>query len=240
MPILRAANLRQVYGPQVIFADLDLHLAAGEIVVVLGENGAGKSTLLRTLACELAVAHGSLEIAGVDAAAEPERAARHLIHIAQHPPLAERLSPREHATALIALRQLDEAAGLRALEEVAAALRIGAVLDRPVRALSGGTQHKVALLLGMLAQTPLLLLDEPHAGLDVRSALALRELLRAARDRGAALLVASHLAEATLAIADRALVLARGSFALDLDRATLAAFGGDARRFEAEVLRAMG
>ncbi len=238
--ILQATGMVQRYGEQAVLANLDLALQPGQVTVVLGENGAGKSTLLRTLACELALADGALRIADVDAVQQPELASRKLIHVAQHPPLAQLLTPLEHVQALVAFRGLPTEATLAQMRTLAETLRIDGVLNRPVRALSGGTAHKVALMLAFLARTPLILLDEPHAGLDVRSALALRGLIQASRDAGTALVLASHLAEATLAVADRALVLAKGRWALDLDAAQLAEFRGDARQFEAAVLRAMG
>ncbi len=240
--ILQAKGLTQQYGTHTVLDGLDLTLDRGQIVVVLGENGAGKSTLLRTLACELPLdaRAGQLEIADVNAVQNPEQAAEHLIHVAQHPPLAPALTPQEHIDALVAFRRLNAAETQTRTAQVAQALRIEGVLGRPVRALSGGTAHKVALMLAFLSQTPLVLLDEPHAGLDVRSALALRRLIQQSRDAGTAFVLASHLAEATLAIADRALVLSKGKWALDLDATALAAFQGDARRFEAAVLQAMG
>ncbi len=239
--ILQASGLTQHYGTQVVLNGLDLAIDPGQVVVILGENGAGKSTLLRTLACELPLtAPSALRIGEVDAVADPEHAARQLIHVAQHPPLAPQLTAAEHMAALVAFRGVDPAATAARQAAIAQALRIDGVLHRPIRALSGGTAHKVALMLAFLAQTPLVLLDEPHAGLDVRSALALRALIRESRDAGTAFVLASHLAEATLAVADRALVLVQGRWALDLDAAQLAAFQGDARRFEAAVLQAMG
>ena len=238
--ILQASQLTQHYGAHPVLAGVDLTLHPGQVTVVLGENGAGKSTLLRTLACELAVTAGKLQIGDVDAVLQPETAARQLIHVAQHPPLAPLLTPQEHVEALIAFRALPPADVLVQMHTIAEALRIDRVLGRPVRALSGGTAHKVALMLAFLARTPLILLDEPHAGLDVRSALALRGLIQASRAAGTALVLASHLAEATLAVADRALVLAKGRWALDLNAEQLAAFHGDARQFEAAVLAAMG
>jgi ABC-type multidrug transport system ATPase subunit len=238
--ILVAQGLCQQYGAQKVLDGIDLTLEGGQVTVILGENGAGKSTLLRTLACELAAPQGAMRIGDLDAIAAPESAATQLIHVAQHPPLAQLLTPLEHVQALIAFRALEPDETQTRMQHIAQALRIDTVLHRPVRALSGGTAHKVALMLAFLARTPLILLDEPHAGLDVRSALALRALIRESRDAGTSLVLASHLAEATLAVADRALVLAKGRWALDLDARQLAEFKGDARKFEAAVLQAMG
>ena len=245
-PVLTARDLRVHYGPTPVLAGLDLDLHPGEVTVVLGENGAGKSTLLRALATELPLHGGQLHIRGVDAVRDPAAATHHLIHIAQHPPLSPVQTAREHLTALTTFRGLDPARVAADLGPTAAALRVDSVLDRPIRALSGGTAHKVALLLALVSHAPLVILDEPHAGLDVRSSLALRALIRDRRDAGTSFLLASHLAEATLALADRALVLRRGApgegarWALALDKAALDAFAGNARAFEDAVLAAMG
>ena len=238
-PILRARGLHKRYGTQEVLRGVDLDLARGQVTVVLGENGAGKSTLLRVLAGDLRADGGAIAIDGQSLADRPEAARARLIYVAQAPPLAPLLTLREHAEALCAFRGLDAAKAQPELERLTAALKLERAIDKPVRALSGGMAHKAALVLAFLADAPLMMLDEPHAGLDVRSALALRELIVERRQRGTALLLASHLAEATLAVADRALVLRAGRIALDLDAHALQAFAGDARAFEHAVLAAM-
>ncbi len=239
-PILTARAVTKRYGAHQVLRGLDLDLTRGHVTVVLGENGAGKTTLMRVLAGDLLADTGTITIDGQDLHRTPQAARSRLIHVAQHPPLAPLLSLREHAQALIAFRQLDAARAQADLVGLTAALHLSHALDRPVRALSGGMAHKAALVLAFMAHTPLVMLDEPHAGLDVRSALALRTLILEARAAGTAFLLASHLAEATLAVADRALVLSQGGVALDLDAAGLREFAGDARQFEQAVLGAMG
>lgn len=239
MPRLSATALTKSWGPLPVLRGLDFALDAGQVAVVMGENGAGKSTLLACLAGDASLDGGSVTVAGIDLCTDPDRARRHLLHLAQHPPLAADLSPNEHAKAMAGFRDRDTQATMAEFQRVAAVLRCDAWLHRPVRALSGGTAHKVALALAFAAGADLLLLDEPHAGLDVRSALALRALILEARQAGRSLVLASHLAEATLAVADRALVLRQGRFTLDLDRAALADFHGDARAFEQAVLAGM-
>lgn len=239
-PILQARGLQKHYGQHPVLAGIDLTIAAGQVTVILGENGAGKTTLLRALAGDLLCDAGTVHIGGHDLSRDPEAARAGLIYVAQHPPLAPLLSLREHVQALVAFRRLEPTQAQADLERLAVALHLAHALDRPVRALSGGMAHKSALLLAFLSRVPLVILDEPHAGLDVRSALALRTLIQSARGQGTAFLLASHLAEATLAVADRALVLRQGKLALDLDAEKLHGFGGNARAFEAAVLVAMG
>jgi len=237
--ILQATGLIKQYGSLRVLNGIDLTLTSGQVTVILGENGAGKSTLLRILAGDLLYDRGQIAVAGLDLMLQPTQARAQLVYIAQHPPMAPLLSLREHAQAMIAFRNLEAPVALAQLEQLLDALNLRKAIDRPIRALSGGMAHKAALVLAFLANVPLIILDEPHSGLDVRSALALRHLIADARSRGTTFLLASHLAEATLAIADRALVLREGALALDLASDELAQFRGDARAFEQAVLDAM-
>lgn len=234
---LGARGIRKSYGAQPVLHGVDLDLAAGTTTVLLGANGAGKTTLVRILAGELLADVGAIKISGHDIGT-PD-AIKALAHVAQDPPLADFLTTREHAIAMAGLRgrPTDELAA--ELEACAERLELLPHLDRPVFALSGGMRQKAALCLAFAAGADTILLDEPYAGLDIRSAHALRELIDNKRAAGVALLVASHLAEAALAVADRAIVLAGGRIALDLDKPALLSFGGDPRAFEQAVLAAM-
>ncbi len=237
--ILHATGLDKRYGSLHVLHGIDLTLTRGQVTVILGENGAGKSTLLRLLAGDLLADGGQIAVDGLDLQSQPAAARALLVYVAQHPPMAPLLSLREHAQAMIAFRNLDASAALAQLEQLVNTLNLQQAIDRPIRALSGGMAHKAALVLAFLAKVPLIILDEPHSGLDVRSALALRQLIAQARAQGTTFLLASHLAEATLAIADRAIVLRAGAIALDLSAEQLAQFHGDARAFEQTVLEAM-
>ncbi len=237
--VLRATGLAKHYGDKTVLSRVDLSLQASEIIVLLGENGAGKTTLMRLLAGELPADAGEVRVMDVDLRLHAERARAHLVYVAQHPPLAPLCSLREHAEAMSGFRGLAPSWPAE-LQALAATFRLERSLDLPIRSLSGGMAHKAALCLAFLSRAPLILLDEPHTGLDVRSALALRDLIRARRDQGTAFVLASHMAEATLAVATRAAVVAGGVLARVFEPTDLAQFGGDARQFEQAVLQAMG
>jgi ABC-2 type transport system ATP-binding protein len=238
-PILEAAGLCRSYGAQRVVDGVDLRVARGEIVALMGSNGAGKSTLLGLLAGEILPDQGQVLVAGTDLAVEPEKARARLIHVPQQPPLAPFLSLREHAGILAGLRGLDVAASERDLSALAEAFALSPALGRPVRVLSGGMAHKAALCLGFLAGTPLVLLDEPHAGLDLGSGLALRGLIEERARAGTGFVIATHESAAALALAHRVVVLAAGRVAAVLGPADLAALAGRTADFEAAVLRAM-
>ncbi len=239
---LAARGLRKSYARSEVLRGVDLDVRAGEICFLLGINGAGKSTLLGCLAGEVAFDAGAVLVGvdgqRVDLAAQPDRARSGMVALPQRPPLAPMLSPNEHFEAMAALRTLPAAAAQRFAAH-AAALGIQAFLNSPCRTLSGGSQQKVGLALAMAVEAPIVLLDEPWTGLDILSARALRQLLDAERRRGAALLVASHLPETAVQLADRCLVLAGGRIACELDGPEMRGFAGDPARFEAAVVAAM-
>lgn len=237
--MLACTGLSKRYGTHVVLDQVELQVSQGEILVLLGENGAGKTTLMRLLAGELLPDAGTIAVAGIDLHRQPEQARAQLVYVSQRPPLAPLASLREHAQALREFRRLDPQKVAAGLGELAELFSLTRALDLPIKSLSGGMAHKAALTLALLAEAPLILLDEPNTGLDVRSALALRQRILQQRDAGATFVLASHLAEATLAVADRAIVVARTGIARIFARAELQGFAGDARAFEREVLAAM-
>lgn len=228
MSRLGTRALRKAFGRQEVLRGVDLDLQAGEVCFLLGVNGAGKSTLLGCLADEIAPDAGAIHLA-------PDA---RLVFVPQKPPLAPLLTPSEHLEAMIALRGLGGDAALR-YQEAAAALEIERFFEAPCRTLSGGTQQKVALSLGLAVGAEVLLLDEPWTGLDILSARALRELLQRERARGVAILAASHLPETAVALADRAVVLAGGRVVVHIDAEQMRGFGGDPRAFEVTIVEAM-
>jgi len=232
--------VRKVYGTREVLRGVDLDVHAGEVCFLLGVNGAGKSTLLGCMGGTVAIDGGVVRVGAqqIDLAAQPDAALGQLVLLPQKPPLAPLLSPHEHLEAMIALRSLDAAAPAR-FAAAADALGITSFLDAPCRTLSGGTQQKVGLALALTAQASALLLDEPWTGLDILSARALRRLLEAERARGAALLVASHLPETAVQLADRCVVLTGGRIVATLDNEAMRGFAGDPAQFEAAVVDAM-
>lgn len=225
---LGARALRKAFGHNEVLRGVDLDLRGGEVCFLLGVNGAGKSTLLGILGGDVALDQGAMRV---------EDGAR-VVFVPQKPPLAPLLTPSEHLEAMLALRGLGDPAAQR-YRDAAEALGITGFFEAPCRTLSGGTQQKVALCLGFAATADVLLLDEPWTGLDILSARALRGLIEAERDRGVAVLTASHLPETAVALADRAIVLAGGRIVHRISDAEMTAFGGDPRAFEASIVDAM-
>jgi thiamine transport system ATP-binding protein len=209
--VLRVEGLAAGYGtgPDVL-AGVDLDVAAGEVVALLGPSGSGKSTLLRCVAGLQAPRRGRVVLGGADATDVPvERRGVGLV-FQDHALLPHRdvagnvgLGPRLHG-----LAPAEVAARVAA---VLADVGLAHLADRPVDALSGGEQQRVALARALAVRPRLLLLDEPYGSLDrpLRERL-LAELVPLVRASGAGAVLVTHDQDDALAVADRVAVLLGG------------------------------
>lgn len=194
-------GLTRAFGGAPVLRGLDLDIAKGEFVALLGRSGSGKTTLLRTLSGLDAVQQGRVTI--------PERRAV----VFQEPRLMPWLTVARNVT--LGLREADAAARARAaLTEVGLSHR----LDAWPLTLSGGEAQRVALARALVHAPELLLLDEPFAALDALSRLQMQSLIieLCAHHRPAVLLVTHDVDEALL-LADRAMVLKAGRIALSIE-----------------------
>ena len=217
-PLLTAENLVVGYSantkkPQPVAAPLNLVLWPGELVCLLGPNGAGKSTLLRTLAGLQPPLSGRLDLGGMPLAglSAPERA-RQLSVVLTDRVDAGNLTVQElvslgrypHTGWLGSLSDHDEAQVQAAL----AATDTTHFARRPVAELSDGERQKVLLARALAQDTPIVLLDEPTAHLDLPNRVTLMRLLhRLARQTGKAILLSTHELDLALQAADRVWLL---------------------------------
>ena len=185
---VETAGLTKDYGDLLAVAPLDLTVAEGERVVLVGPNGSGKTTLLRMVAGLLAPSDGSLLIHGDPVGSLDARAATS--YLPDNPVLYDDLSLNEHLEYVSRLHEAedwqDRAAGL--LERLGLSHRAD---DLPAR-FSRGLRQKAAIALGLIRPFSLLLVDEPFVGLDAPGKASLLELLDEANADGSAIVVATH------------------------------------------------
>jgi sulfonate transport system ATP-binding protein len=190
----RVRGLRRSFGGRPVLDGLDLDIAPGEFVAMIGRSGSGKSTLLRALAGLDREVTGEVEVNGATAVAFQE----------------PRLVPwkRVAANVRLGLRVPDPAAvAAAALDEVGLAQRAGAW---PLT-LSGGEAQRASLARALVREPGLLLLDEPFSALDALTTIAMHQLvLRLWAAHRPAVLLVTHDVDEALALADRVLVLADG------------------------------
>ena len=190
-------------------AGVDLDLAAGEIVLVSGANGAGKTTLLRLLAGLVPLYSGEAVVLGCDLAQDRKSARRELALVGHDTFCYDDL------TALENLRFAARAAGRDAAVADEALERVGLVGARDVahRKLSAGQRRRLSLAVAWSRDPKLLLLDEPHAGLDAEGRAVLDDIVTAAPKEGRSVLIASHELDRARALAHREVVLTAGQAA---------------------------
>ena len=209
MALLEIASLAKRYGDSTVFADVDLAVAAGEFVAVLGESGVGKSTLLNCVAGLDSVDAGSVRIDGVDvlALAEPAQAAfrrTHLGFVFQAFHVLPHLSVGANVGLPLLLQGRPDDARVAAMLD---AVGLGGFAARLPQTLSGGQLQRVAIARALVHRPRLILADEPTGNLDpVTAERVLSLLLEQVKELGAACLLATH-SQAAAARADRAVTL---------------------------------
>lgn len=198
---IEAVNLSAGYGRVTVVRDLDLAVAPGEIVALLGRNGAGKTTTLLTLAGGLRPISGEVHFAGKpDRSRLDSRARRGLGLMTDDRPVFFSLTVREN---LLLGRGPQEWA-------LATFPELEPLLDQPAGLLSGGQQQILGLARVIAARPEVLLVDEMSLGLAPVIVGRLMSALRAVADDGAAVLLVEQHAHVVLDVADRACVLVNG------------------------------
>ncbi|KHG66523.1 multidrug ABC transporter ATP-binding protein [Thermus sp. 2.9] len=227
-PLLQARGLVKRFGALTAVRGVNLALRPGEVLAFLGKNGAGKTTTVKMLSGLLLPDEGEVRLLGRDPFQDP-KALRHLGAVLEgNRNVYWRLTPLEN------LVYFGVARGLRLKEAQKRAL---ALLEAyglrekahtEVRHLSRGMQQKLALLQALIHDPEVLLLDEPTLGLDVETALLVRERIRALAQSGKAILLTTHQLEVAEALADRIAIIHRGEVVLEEEKgALLARFAGD-------------
>ncbi|MBW3658627.1 MAG: heme ABC exporter ATP-binding protein CcmA [Actinobacteria bacterium] len=203
--VARSVDVR--IGRTRVLAGLDFTVAPGEVVGVTGPNGSGKSTLLRVLATLRRPAAGSLEILGRSwpHVSTPE-VRRRIVLVGHDPGLHPDLTLAENLELVAALSGESSSSARCALADVG----LAAAADRPAGACSEGMRRRSGLARALLCRPQLLLLDEPHASLDVASRPLVAGIADRVTARGGAVVVVTHDVEGANGHLDRVLTLQGG------------------------------
>lgn len=209
MDALIVDGVSRRFGARRALDDVRFTVGAGELCALLGDNGAGKTTLLRIIGGFLDGDRGQVTIGGVDVAAAPVAAAALRGFLAEGTPLPGELTVAEYLDHRARLRGLGRAARRAELDRRLAEVELSDRRHEPIAALSKGLRQRVGIADALLGDPPLVVLDEPGAGLDEGQRAELRRRLRALAGERAVLWSTHELADAE-AIADRVVVLAEG------------------------------
>jgi simple sugar transport system ATP-binding protein len=207
------------FGAIRALSEIDLTIAAGEVVGLMGDNGAGKSTLVKIIAGNFPPSHGSMTFDGqpVRFAKPVDARAVGIEVVYQDLALSDNLTAaanvflgRELQRRLGPLSILDHAAMNRRAAELFGELKSETRADDLVRQMSGGQRQAVAIARTRLSDAKLVIMDEPTAAISVRQVAEVLDLIRRLKDAGIAVILISHRMPDVFSVCERVAVLRRG------------------------------
>jgi ABC-2 type transport system ATP-binding protein len=208
-PLIDVRGLGRSYGALVAVKDISFSVGRGEIVGFLGPNGAGKSTTLRMIVGYLGPSTGTVRVNGFDVVEQPLLARKAMGYMPETAPLYPEMRVREYLLFRARLKGIAVAEQPGHVEQVVQKAGIGEVLRALIGTLSRGFRQRVALADALLGNPPLLILDEPTAGLDPNQIHSVRQVIR---ELGAShtVLLSTHILSEVESTCTRALVIDRG------------------------------
>ena len=205
-----ATGLKKRYGSVVALDGLDLEVPTGSVLGLLGPNGAGKTTAVSILTTLLIPDEGEATIAGADLRKNPD-AVRRLIGLSgQYAAVDEILTGHENLEMIGRLYRLGRRRSKERAHELLERFDLADAADRPVKTYSGGMRRRLDLAGALVAEPPVLFLDEPTTGLDLPSRLELWAIIRELVARGSTLLLTTQYLEEADQLADEIVVIDHG------------------------------
>ena len=210
---IRIENLDVSYGDVPVLHGIDLAVAPGEFIALLGASGCGKTTLLRALAGFIPVAAGRIEVGGEPVGAlPPER--RNMAMMFQSYALWPHMTTAQNIGYGLRLRRWPKARIAERVRDLVALVGLEGLERRNVTRLSGGQRQRVALARALAIDPPILLLDEPLSNLDARIRQNMRHEVRSLQQRlGLTTILVTHDREEAMSMADRMVILDAGRIA---------------------------
>lgn len=209
--LLRLEGLRKRYpnGVEAV-RSISLEVKPGEVFGLVGPNGAGKSTLLKLIAGLLRPEDGRVHLDGRDLTGRPTEAAQWIGLMPDPLGVYTDISCREYLQFFAKVHRLEGAKLAAQLDAAVRVLGLGPWMEAEVESLSAGWQRRLALGRMLLLDAPLLLLDEPAAGLDVRARAELLEIVRGLSGLGRTVVISSHILPELEELADRFGIMDQG------------------------------
>lgn len=231
--MIEIEHLTKRYGKRIAVNDVSFSVKKGEIVGLLGANGAGKSTTMNMLTGYISSTSGSVRVEGQDILEHPDEVRRQLGYLPEVPPLYPDMTVREYLNFVYDLKKcrFDRR---KHLEEICEVVRISDIRNRLIGKLSKGLRQRVGLAQALINNPPVIILDEPTAGLDPVEVVEVRNLIRML-GRDHAVILSSHVLSEVQAVCDRVIILKAGKVIADARTEEIAAQSQGKRRVTVRV-----
>jgi ABC-2 type transport system ATP-binding protein len=208
--LIETRDLSKRYGDKVAVDHVSFDVYAGEVFGFLGPNGAGKTTTIKMIVGLLEPTSGTVNVAGYDVRAQPRLAKASCGYVPDTPNLYAKLTGRELLHFVADLYDLDRNQAVRRAEELLRMFELASAAEDTIDSYSHGMQQKTSLAAALMHDPKVLVLDEPTVGLDPKSARLIKDILRQLADRGAAVMLSTHILEIAERMCDRIGIINKG------------------------------
>ncbi len=208
-PAIEVSHLVKTYAGVAAVSDITFSVARGEILGFLGPNGAGKSTTMRILTGYLPATSGSVSVCGIPVASDPAEAKRRIGYMPENNPLPEDMRVSEYLYFRGRLKEISRRKLGPRIDEVLEICDLKRVRHKIIGKLSKGFRQRVGIAEAILAEPPVIIMDEPTIGLDPHQILIVRDLIASLRGR-MTVIISSHILPEIEMTCDRVLIINQG------------------------------
>jgi ABC-2 type transport system ATP-binding protein len=210
LPLIETRNLNKRYGDKLAVGNVTFAVNGGEIFGFLGPNGAGKTTTIKMIVGLLHPTSGSITVGGYDVVRRPVQAKAMCGYVPDEPNLYAKLTGRELLRFVGDLYNLDRVQTARRVEELLRLFGLAEAANDTTDSYSHGMRQKTSLAAALVHDPRVLILDEPTVGLDPKSARLIKDILRQMANRGAAVMLSTHILEIAQNMCDRIGIIDQG------------------------------
>jgi ABC-2 type transport system ATP-binding protein len=224
--LIKTNHLTKRYGDKTAVDELSFSVNGGEIFGFLGPNGAGKTTTIKMIVGLLEPTSGSVMVDGFDVKTNPLQTKAVCGYVPDEPNLYAKLSGNELLRFVGDLYDLDRVHIQRRTDELLRLFDLADVRHDLIESYSHGMQQKISLAAALMHDPKILVLDEPTVGLDPKSARLIKDILRQLADRGAAVMLSTHILEIAERMCDRIGIINQGQIIAEGTMSNLRSLGG--------------
>jgi ABC-2 type transport system ATP-binding protein len=205
-------NLTKVYGEQKAVNNISFKAKPGQVLGFLGPNGAGKTTTMKVLTCYIPQSSGKATVCGYDVQESPMEVRKNIGYLPEHNPLYLDMYVREYLRFIAGLHKIKKPN--QRIDEMIELTGLGKERHKPIGALSKGYRQRVGLAQALLHDPPVLILDEPTAGLDPNQLADIRALIKKLGEEKT-VIFSTHIMQEVKAICDRVVIINQGNLVAD-------------------------
>ena len=208
--MIEVKNVTKQYGKHIAANNVSFKVNKGEILGLLGPNGAGKTTTMNIITGYLSATHGVVSVAGYDVLEEPEKVKENIGYLPESPPVYPEMTVFRYLDFACRIKKVPKEDRKENISKALDRIKITDVKNRMIGNLSRGYQQRVALAQALVANPPIIILDEPTLGLDPKQIIECRNLIKTLGKEHTVIL-SSHILPEVTAVCDRVVIIHRGN-----------------------------